>query len=159
MTYTADHGEVSARSQDATTVEQHTLRGGTIARFTATGSLTGGRFGLYEWHMKPHSGGPSAHFHKTFAESFYVISGAVCLYDGADWTDAGPGDFKYVPEGGIHAFRNDSDQPASMLILFTPGIARETYFRELADIAATGRTLTGDEWAGLFAQHDQYRAQ
>lgn len=159
MTYTADHGQVSARSQDASSAEQHTLRAGTIARFTATGSLTDGRFGLYEWQMKPRSGGPSAHYHKTFAESFYIVSGTIRLYDGSSWTDAGPGDFKYVPAGGIHAFRNDSDQPASMLILFTPGIPRETYFRELADIASTGRTLTDTEWTDLFAQHDQYRAQ
>jgi oxalate decarboxylase/phosphoglucose isomerase-like protein (cupin superfamily) len=26
-----------------------------------------------------------------------------------------------VPEGGIHASRNESDEPASMLILFAPG--------------------------------------
>ncbi len=150
---------MSARGQAAADAEQQTLGRVTIARFAATGSMTDGRFGLYEWHMQPRSGGPEPHFHKTFAESFYVISGAVALYDGAAWTQAGPRDFLYVPEGGIHAFRNDSDQPATMLILFTPGIPRENYFRALADIAATGRTLTESEWTELFAQHDQYRAQ
>jgi hypothetical protein len=42
-----------------------------------------------------------------------------------------------------------------MLILFAPGIARERYFEELADIRRTGRTLTDAEWAELFARHDQ----
>ena len=40
-------------------------------------------------------------------------------------TDGRPGDFLYVPQGGVHAFRNESGEPASMLILFTPrGAAR-----------------------------------
>jgi len=45
-----------------------------------------------------------------------------------------------------------------MLILFAPGAPRETYFRELAEIAATGLTLSEEEWADLYARHDQYRA-
>jgi mannose-6-phosphate isomerase-like protein (cupin superfamily) len=157
MTYLDDpHAPVTfQRSSDA---EHLTMRSGTIARFTAPGSMTEGRFGLYEWHMQPRSCSPGAHYHHTFAESFYVMSGTVRLFDGAQWFDAGPGDFKYVPPGGAHAFRNDSDAPASMLILFAPGIPREEYFRELAGIAATGRTLTEDEWTELFARHDQYRA-
>lgn len=42
------------------------------------------------------------------------------LYDGKDWADAEKGDFLHVPPGGIHAFRNASDTPASMLIPFAP---------------------------------------
>jgi hypothetical protein len=30
------------------------------------------------------------------------------------------GDFPYVPEGGVHAFRNESGEPASMLLLLPP---------------------------------------
>jgi hypothetical protein len=33
-----------------------------------------------------------------------------------------------------------------------------TYFRALAEIRDTGRTLTEDEWTEFFARHDQYRA-
>jgi hypothetical protein len=45
-----------------------------------------------------------------------------------------------------------------MLILFAPGAPREEYFRQLAEIRDTGRTLTDDEWAEFLARHDQYRA-
>jgi uncharacterized RmlC-like cupin family protein len=72
--------------------------------------------------------------------------------------DAAPGDYLYVPPGGIHSFANTSGAPASMLILFAPGGPREAYFEELADIAATGRELTHDEWVQLWARHDQYEA-
>jgi mannose-6-phosphate isomerase-like protein (cupin superfamily) len=55
-------------------------------------------------------GGAAPHFHRTFSESFYILSGTVALYDGASWTDGTAGDFHYAPEGGIHAFRQLSDQ-------------------------------------------------
>lgn len=125
-------------------------------RFVSPGALSRESFGLFRWDMAPHAGGPSPHFHKTFSESFYVLSGSVRLYDGDRWVDAGPGDFVYVPEWGIHAFRNDSDERASMLILFSPGTARERYFEELADLARTGRQLTADEWRDLYARHDVF---
>ena len=92
------------------------------------------------------------------AESFYILDGTVSLYSGDRWTDATAGAYLYVPPGGIHSFANNSGAPASMLILFAPGGPREAYFEELADIAATGRELTHDEWVQLWARHDQYEA-
>ena len=158
MTYTRDVGEVSGLFRPVDDVEQHTTGRGTVMRFTATGSHTRGQFGLFEWNMQPRSGGSDAHFHKTFSESFYVMSGTVRLYNGEKWVDATAGDFLYVPEGGIHAFGNEGDDPASMLILFAPAPPRENYFRALVEISESGRTLTEDEWTELLARHDQYRA-
>ena len=42
-----------------------------------------------------------------------------------------------------------------MLILFAPGAPRERYFEELAEIGASGRELTPEEWADVYARHDQ----
>ncbi|MFF5181795.1 cupin domain-containing protein [Micromonospora sp. NPDC000316] len=158
MTYTADFGAGSAVLHPEAAQERAVMGSGTVGRFVAPGTATEGRFGLYEWRMPARAGGAEAHFHRTFSESFYVVSGTVRLYDGSDWVDGHPGDFLYVPEGGVHGFSNDSDAEAVMLILFAPGAPRETYFRELAEIAATGRTLSEEEWTDLYARHDQYRA-
>src|SRR5262245_61195565 len=114
MTYTRDIGEVSGQFVRAGDIEQLSRASGTITRFVAPGSLTNGQFGLFEWLMPADAGGASPHFHKTFSESFYVMAGTVHLYDGKSWVDAHQGEFLYVPPGGIHAFRNASDQPASM---------------------------------------------
>jgi mannose-6-phosphate isomerase-like protein (cupin superfamily) len=121
-------------------------------RLVSPGSLSGASFGLFRWDMAPHGGGPSPHFHKTFSESFYVLSGSVCLHDGARWVEATEGDFLLVPEWGIHAFRNDSDEPASMLILFAPGAPREGTSRswlrspiqDVSSVRGSGRTSTSD---------------
>jgi mannose-6-phosphate isomerase-like protein (cupin superfamily) len=155
MTYQGETGQISATYRPMVEVPP-LVRPTSSVRFVAPGSVTRGQFGLFEWTMQPQAGGPDAHFHKTFSESFYVISGTVDLYDGSRWVEATTGDFIYVPMGGIHAFRNDSDASASMLILFAPGAPRERFFEEIAKIANSGRTLTTEEWTELYARHDQY---
>jgi len=100
-------------------------------------------------------GGPEPHFHRAMSEAFFVLEGSVRLYDGQRWRAAGPGDFLYVPPGGVHAFRNE-DGPASMLMLFAPGAPREAYFEELAALTPAARSaMTARDWAALYARHDQ----
>lgn len=160
MTYLRDVGEVSAEFHTRDNVDSLTFgASGTHVRFVAPGAVTRGQYGLFEWNMRPRTGGAEAHFHKTFSESFFVTAGTVEFYDGTRWVLARPGDFVYVPMGGVHGFRAMSDEPSSMLILFAPGAPREQYFRELAAIRDGGRELTEDEWTEFLAQHDQYRAE
>ena len=153
MTYVGA-GETSALLRPRDEVETLTLRRARVG-LVAPGAVTREHFGLFRYDMEPRAGGPAAHVHRTFTESFFVLAGTVRVYDGRAWAEATIGDYFYVPEGGIHAFRNDAPEPASMLILFAPGTPREKYFAELADIAASGRTLEPDEWAELYARHDQ----
>ena len=124
-------------------------------RVVAPPEATGGRYSLYRIDLEPRSGGARPHFHTRFAESFTVLSGEVSLYDGTRWITAGRGDHLFVPERGVHGFRNDSDRPAAMLMMSTPGARREDYFAELQKVFADGRELTPDEWTALYARHDQ----
>ena len=154
--YTGDAGEISATFRPASQATELKIGPITDAAYLATGATTGGQFGLYRWDMGPQPAGPAPHFHKSITESFYILSGTVRIFDGAQWIDAAPGDFAYVPQGGIHAFRNESGAPASMLLLFTPGAPREGYFEALAGAASSGRVLTADELSALYAGHDTY---
>ena len=158
MSYTKDVGEVSARYRPGGEVPSVTYPSGTHVVFTAPGSATNGQYGLFEWNMTGTRGGADPHFHKTFSESFYVMEGTVRLFNGETWINAVKGDFLYVPQGGIHAFSNESGVPARMLILFAPGPPREEYFSELAEIRSAGRKLTDEEWIEVWARHDQYPA-
>jgi mannose-6-phosphate isomerase-like protein (cupin superfamily) len=157
MTYIGDTGEVSAEFYGRDDVEKLTYAtSGTHVRFVAPGSATRGQYGLFEWNMRPRTGGADAHFHRTFSESFFVMSGTIEFYNGSAWMPARAGDFLYVPMGGVHGFRAMSDEPSSMLILFAPGAPREKYFQELAEIRHTGRTMSEAEWEEFLASHDQY---
>ena len=155
MSYAGEGGEVSAVLVGTDDSPRVVMRSGTIGRFIAPGSFTSGRFGLFRWEMPARSGGAGPHFHRTFSESFYVLSGSVLFYDGRSWAAGTAGDFLYIREGGVHGFRNESDTAASMLILFAPGAPRERYFEELAEIGASARELSQEAWAQVYARHDQ----
>jgi mannose-6-phosphate isomerase-like protein (cupin superfamily) len=159
--YVDVNGAVSANLRPADTPIDLAIGVRSRVGYLATGATTEGQFGLYRWDMAavaPSGSTPSGHFHRTISESFFILDGTISLYNGEIWRDATAGDYLYVPPGGIHGFANNSGEPASMLILFTPGAPREAYFVELADIAASGRELTPQEWTELWARHDQYEA-
>lgn len=131
------------------------LAGPPSVRFVAPGSVTAGRFGLFEYRMAARAPGPGPHYHRTFSESFYVLAGELTIYDGQGWSAFGPGDYVRVADGGVHAFRNDSEDETAFLILFAPGIARERFFIELRDIRLSGQVLDAREWVEFYARHDQ----
>ena len=64
------------------------------------------------------------------------------------------GDFVFVPEGGLHGFRNESGEPASLLILFAPGAPREAYFEGLVELAEGRWTPSHDELQEFLEKHD-----
>jgi len=151
--YHGEAGEVSATVRPSATAPDLTYASGNTCDYLATGASTGGLFGLYRWNMGPTPSGPGPHFHRTLAESFFVLVGRVRIYDGTRWVDTEPGDFVHVPIGGIHGFRNESGEPASMLIHFAPGAPREGYFEGLARFAVEGQPdpATLDRF---YAEHD-----
>lgn len=74
------------------------------------------------------------------------------LYGGERWGTGGRGDFLCVLAGGLHGFQNDSDEPVSLLLLFTPGAPGEEYFEKSAGYAQRSR----EELKAFWVRHDQY---
>ncbi len=134
--YLGPAGEQSATYRPATAPPDLTYANGNTVHYLATGASTHGLFGLYRWEMGPQPSGPDPHYHRSISESFYILAGSVRIYDGKRWIDTVPGDFVHVPEGGIHAFRNESGEPATMLLHFSPGAPREAYFEGLPDLSS-----------------------
>ncbi|MBW8484645.1 cupin domain-containing protein [Actinomadura parmotrematis] len=154
--YHGENGEISAVLRPSDQGPDLVYPGsGTRVHYLATGATTGGRFGLYRWEMGPGRSGPDPHFHRTMQESFYVLDGTVQIYDGTDWRACRSGDFVHVPEGGVHGFRNESGEPAAMLIHFSPGGPREPYFEGLASFAVNGRP-SAEELAAFYRHHDNH---
>jgi mannose-6-phosphate isomerase-like protein (cupin superfamily) len=155
--YLGEGGESSASLRRADVAPEISFAApGQSAHYLATGATTGGDFGLFRWNMGADPTGPAPHFHRTMTESFFVLDGTVRLYDGEGWLDGHPGDFLYVPPGGVHGFRNESGAPASMLILFTPGAPREAYFEGLAALALGEREMTAEEFHDFCEEHDNH---
>jgi mannose-6-phosphate isomerase-like protein (cupin superfamily) len=150
--YHGDKGELNATYRPAGTGPELVYPTGGSAHYLATGASTDGKFGLYRWEMGPDPSGPDPHFHRSISESFYILDGTIRIYDGSRWIDTVPGDFVHVPEGGIHAFRNESGRPASMLLHFAPGAPREGYFEGLTGLGG----MSEEERAAFFLRHDTF---
>jgi quercetin dioxygenase-like cupin family protein len=151
--YAGDSGEATATYRPSDQPPEVVYPNGNTVRYLAKGADTGGLFGLYRWEFSPEASGPGPHFHRSITESFYILSGSVRIFDGRTWLDTQPGDFVHVPIGGIHAFKNESGGPASMLIHFSPGADREGYFEGLAEFARSGRPPEA-EMAEFYRLHD-----
>jgi mannose-6-phosphate isomerase-like protein (cupin superfamily) len=151
--YLGEAGEASATYRPAGAAPDLVYGNGTRAHFLMTGALSRGLFGLYRWEMGPEPTGPGPHFHRTMTESFYVLDGTVRIYDGKRWIDAAPGDFVHVPQGGVHAFRNESGAPAALLIHFAPAGPREAYFEGTARLSR-GEQMSDEERAAFYSFHD-----
>jgi len=152
---TTERGEISGRFRPGDAPHDLESASG-WTDYLATGAGTDGDFGLYRWHMAGPPSGPGPHFHRSLSESFYVLAGEIRLYDGSDWLSGRPGDFLYIPPGGIHGFRNESGEPATMLILFAPGAPRERYFEGLVERATLDPKPSAQEMAEFFRVHDTY---
>ncbi|MFF3641563.1 cupin domain-containing protein [Streptomyces sp. NPDC002564] len=152
--YHGARGEVNASFRPADTPPEISSPGGSTS-YLATHESTGGEFGLYKAELGPRSAGAKTHFHRAMSESFYILSGELELYDGEKWVTGREGAFLYVPVGGLHAFRNVTDEPMSMLMLFSPGAPREEYFEQVAEVAQRGPA----ELKEFRIRHDSYFAE
>jgi len=101
---------------------------GDVYALLATGEETGGAYSLIEARVPP-GGGPPPHTQRDL-ELFYVISGEVNFSLAGDQLTAGPGSYLRVEPGVMHAFRNRSAHPATMLIQTFPA-GLDAYFREV----------------------------
>ncbi|MEW2395479.1 cupin domain-containing protein [Streptomyces sp. NPDC046862] len=150
--YLDEKGQVTALFRPAAPQPDTSFVGATSIGYVANQETTGGEFGLYKVDMGPKTIGAKEHFHRTISESFYVLSGEVRFYNGERWITGGEGDFLYVPAGGLHAFQNDSDDPVSMLMIFSPGAPREEYFEKAAEYVGRSR----EELKAFREKHDNY---
>lgn len=148
--YRGNNGELTTTVRRNTTEPDFVYPNGSRVHYLSTGRTTDGLFGLHRYEFGPEPTGPDPHFHRTTTESWYMLAGTMRVYDGRQWVTTEPGEYVHVPPGGVHAFKNDSGEPASMLLLFTPGAPRERFFEDVVGLAE----MTDQERAEFFIHHD-----
>jgi quercetin dioxygenase-like cupin family protein len=92
---------------------------GDVYRFLATGKETSGRYATFEATVPP-GGGPPPHTHTREDESFYILEGEITFYVEGERIVARPGSFANMPPGVKHRFKNESHEPARMIISVAP---------------------------------------
>jgi quercetin dioxygenase-like cupin family protein len=94
--------------------------GGGVYRIVATPSQTRNTHFAFE-ATEPPGGGPPLHIHTREEEFFSVIEGEITFWIDGKAIRAAAGTTAFVPRGVPHCFKNRSDRPARVLVVFTPG--------------------------------------
>lgn len=131
---------------------------GDVYRFLATGQDTDGKYAQFEAIVPP-SGGPPPHRHSKEEEGFYILEGEVTFTIGDQKVVATPGMFANMPIGVPHAFKNESNAPAKMIITVAPAGLEEMFFEfgvPLAEGATTALPPTKAEIDKLLTLAPKY---
>ncbi len=112
--------------------------GGLSLKFLRSKDDTGGSLDMFEMTTQPSARMPVPHYHESWDETIYGLSGITTWrVDGKD-IDIGPGDSVFIKRGIVHGFSNNSGAPAACLCTLTPGVLGPAYFREMAGALGSG---------------------
>jgi quercetin dioxygenase-like cupin family protein len=108
---------------------------GDVYRFLATGETTNGKYALFEALVAP-GGGPPPHTHSREEEGFYILEGEITFTIRGERVVARAGTFANMPIGTPHTFKNETDQPARMLVSLVPAGLEQMFFEVGAPLPA-----------------------
>jgi quercetin dioxygenase-like cupin family protein len=107
-------------------------------KFLRTKEETAGSLDMFEMTLQPNARMPIPHYHDSWDETIYGLTGTTSWrIDGKD-IDVGPGETVFIRRGVVHGFANRSAEPASCLCTLSPGVLGPQYFRDMAGLLAAG---------------------
>jgi quercetin dioxygenase-like cupin family protein len=118
--------------------------------FKVTGDDTGGAFDYFVVEVAP-QGGPPLHVHHRQEETLHVLSGRFKVRVGDEEQMLEQGGFAFMPSGLPHAFLNLTDEPAEVIVVYTPGGGHDFYM-ELGPLTRNGPP-DATEVAACFERH------
>ena len=104
--------------------------------FKVTGEDTGGAFDYFIVEVAP-KGGPPLHVHHAQEEAIHVLTGTFKVRIGDDVFRLETGGFAYLPCGVPHTFLNLTDEPAEIVVVYTPGGGHK-FYEELGPATRSG---------------------
>ena len=131
---------------------------GDVYRFLATGEDTNGKYALWEAIVPP-GGGPPAHVHSREEEGFVILEGEITFTINGERVVARAGTFANMPVGTPHSFKNESSEPAKVLISVAPAGLEQMFFEvgvPLGEGTTTALPPTKEEIERLLAVAPKY---
>ena len=91
---------------------------------------------MFETTVQPNAPMPIPHYHESWDETVYGLTGnTTWRVDGKD-IDVGPGETVFIKRGIVHGFINRTAEPASCLCVLCPGVLGPQYFKDMAGLLA-----------------------
>ncbi len=119
--------------------------------FKVTGEDTGGVFDYFIVEVAPR-GGPPLHVHHKQDETIHVLKGQFKIKIGDEIFYCQEGGFAYLPARLPHAFLNLTDEPAEIIVVYTPGGGHK-FYEEFGPVSRSG-TADRKTIAALFEKYD-----
>jgi quercetin dioxygenase-like cupin family protein len=89
-------------------------------RFFYSKDDTAGSIDMFEMTVQPNARMPIPHYHESWDETIYGLTGMTTWrVDGRD-IDVGPGETVFIKRGIVHGFTNRTQAPASCLMPLLP---------------------------------------
>jgi quercetin dioxygenase-like cupin family protein len=109
--------------------------------FKVTGEDTNGALDYFIVGVAPHAG-PPLHVHHVQEETIQVLKGRFKIRIGDDIFYCSEGGFAYLPSKVPHAFLNLTDEPAEIIVVYTPG-GGHRFYEELGPVSRNGAPERG----------------
>ncbi len=104
--------------------------------FKVTGDDTKGAFDYFIVQVAPRSG-PPLHVHHVQEETIHVLKGRFKVRIGEEIFYLNEGGFAYLPSKVPHTFLNLTDEPAEVIVVYTPGGGHH-FYEELGPLTRNG---------------------
>ncbi len=106
---------------------------------------------FYEFRVPPKTAAAPPHIHTTEDEFFYVVSGEVSFLDRETVIVGAPGTFVSLPRNNLHAFWNDTDNEAVLLVAASQG-QFEKFFDEVAMAVQAEKPASAKDMGALIGR-------
>jgi quercetin dioxygenase-like cupin family protein len=111
---------------------------GLEVRFLQSKEDTGGSLDVFEMTVQPNARMPVPHYHESWDEVGYGLTGATTFRVANQDIVLRPGQSVFIKRGVVHGFRNDTQEATTCLGILTPGVLGPAYFREMAALTSGG---------------------
>jgi quercetin dioxygenase-like cupin family protein len=96
--------------------------GGLELEFLHSKEETAGSLDLFKMTVQPNAKVPAPHYHESWDEAVYGLSGSLTFRIDGQEVVIGPGQSTFIKRGAVHSFKNDTAEAASCLSVLTPGL-------------------------------------
>jgi len=110
-------------------------------RFIATAAETDGKYFLCETTVPAGDAGPPLHFHQHEDEGFFLQKGQLTFLVEGKEVRLNQGEFINIEKGEKHTWRNESQEDAELVIVFSPAGIEEMFValeQDMSQIKAIG---------------------
>ena len=109
-----------------------------IIDFLLEAADTNGSAAMFEFTVPVGAKVPIPHYHESYDETIYGLSGVITFTVEGKPIDIAPGETCFIPRGAVHGFDNLTQKDAKALTVITPALLGSIFFKEVASILNAG---------------------